>query len=109
MAKALTKEQMSLIKSSAPVLAEYGTTITKCFYSNLFNAHPELLHLFNHSNQKQTKQQRSISQYAIRHTANIEQLESLLPVVRQIAQKHRSLQVKPEHYPIVGHHLLAKN
>ncbi|MGN7310907.1 NO-inducible flavohemoprotein [Alkalicoccobacillus gibsonii] len=107
MAKALTKEQMSLIKSSAPVLAEYGTTITKCFYSNLFNAHPELLHLFNHSNQKQTKQQQALANTLYAAAANIEQLESLLPVVRQIAQKHRSLQVKPEHYPIVGHHLLA--
>lgn len=107
MAKALTKEQMSLIKSSAPVLAEYGTTITKCFYSNLFNAHPELLHLFNHSNQKQIKQQQALANTLYAAAANIEQLESLLPVVRQIAQKHRSLQVKPEHYPSVGHHLLA--
>ena len=31
----------------------------------------------------------------------------MLPVVKQIAQKHRSLAVKPEHYPIVGEHLLG--
>lgn len=80
MAKALTKEQMDCIKSSAPVLAEYGTTITKCFYSNLFNAHPELLNLFNHSNQKQTKQQQALANTLYAAAANIEQLESLLPV-----------------------------
>ncbi|WYP26386.1 NO-inducible flavohemoprotein [Alkalihalobacillus sp. FSL W8-0930] len=106
MAKALTKEQMDYIKSSVPVLAEHGTTITKCFYSNLFNAHPELINIFNHTNQKQTKQQQALANTLYAAAANIEQLESLLPVVRQIAQKHRSLQVKPEHYPIVGHHLL---
>ena len=37
---------------------------------------------------------------------NIDKLESILPVVKQIAHKHRSLGVKPEHYPIVGEHLL---
>lgn len=37
----------------------------------------------------------------------IDQLETILPAVKQIAQKHRSLAVKAEHYPIVGEHLLG--
>ena len=36
----------------------------------------------------------------------IDNLEVILPVVKQIAHKHRSLGIKPEHYPIVGKHLL---
>jgi nitric oxide dioxygenase len=39
--------------------------------------------------------------------ANIENLGAILPVVRQIGHKHRSLGVKAEHYPIVGENLLA--
>ncbi|WP_296202275.1 FAD-binding oxidoreductase [Psychrobacter sp. UBA3962] len=31
----------------------------------------------------------------------------LLPQVMQIGHKHRALQIKPEHYPIVGKHLLG--
>ncbi|WP_371931989.1 NO-inducible flavohemoprotein [Mesobacillus subterraneus] len=36
----------------------------------------------------------------------IDNLEAILPVVTQIAHKHRSLGIMPEHYPIVGKHLL---
>ncbi|MEK1833223.1 globin domain-containing protein [Priestia megaterium] len=36
----------------------------------------------------------------------IDRLETLLPVVKQIAHKHRSIGVKAEHYPIVGEFLL---
>ena len=31
----------------------------------------------------------------------------LLPAVVQIAHKHQSLNITPEHYPIVGYHLLG--
>jgi hemoglobin-like flavoprotein len=30
-----------------------------------------------------------------------------MPALERIGQKHRSLQIKPEHYPIVGENLLA--
>src|SRR5699024_3522638 len=39
--------------------------------------------------------------------ANIDQLEVILPADMPIAEKHRSLNIKPEHYPIVGKNLLA--
>src|SRR5699024_12864308 len=38
--------------------------------------------------------------------AHIDQLEAILPAVDPIAEKHRSLNIKPEHYPIVGKHLV---
>ncbi|MDF2838217.1 MAG: hmp, partial [Paenibacillus sp.] len=38
---------------------------------------------------------------------HIDRLEQILPAVKHIAHKHRSLGVKPEQYPIVGQHLLA--
>lgn len=36
----------------------------------------------------------------------IDNLEAIIPVVKQISHKHRSLGIKPEHYPIVGEYLL---
>lgn len=107
MSKQLSEQQVELIKSSVPVLAEHGLTITKQFYADLFEAHPELLNLFNHANQKQDKQQQALANTLYAAAANIENLGELLPVVKQIAHKHRSLQVKPKHYPIVGEHLLG--
>ena len=52
----LSQETMNIIKSTAPVLEVHGVTITKTFYKNLFEAHPELLNIFNHTNQSQGRQ-----------------------------------------------------
>lgn len=37
---------------------------------------------------------------------HIDKLEAIIPAVVQVAHKHRSLGVKPEHYPVVGENLL---
>nr|WP_026694887.1 NO-inducible flavohemoprotein [Peribacillus kribbensis] len=102
----LSQQNIDIIKSTAPVLAVKGTEITTVFYKNLFKNHPELLHIFNHTNQEQGRQQTALANVVYAAAVHIDQLEALLPAVKQIAQKHRSLQVKPEHYPIVGEHLL---
>ncbi|GAA0452223.1 NO-inducible flavohemoprotein [Alkalibacillus silvisoli] len=102
----LKEQQIQIIKSTAPVLREYGTQITTRFYNLLFENHPELLNIFNQANQKQGKQQQALANSIIAAAENIEQLEEIIPVVEKIAHKHRSIGVKPEHYPIVGENLL---
>jgi nitric oxide dioxygenase len=72
----------------------------------MFGNHPELLNIFNHANQKQGRQQRALAGAVYAAAMYIDNLEAILPVVEQIANKHRSLGIKPEHYPIVGKHLL---
>ena len=47
-----------------------------------------------------------MSNAVIAAAANIDRLENIVPVVKQISHKHRSIGVKPEHYPIVGKYLL---
>ncbi|NHN28578.1 NO-inducible flavohemoprotein [Paenibacillus agricola] len=103
----LSPQTIAIIKSTVPVLEVHGTEITTTFYQSLFNAHPELLHIFNHANQKQGKQQAALANAVYAAALHIDRLEAILPVVKQIAQKHRSLGVQPEHYPIVGQHLLG--
>lgn len=103
----LSQETMNVIKSTAPVLEVHGVTITKTFYKNLFAAHPELLNIFNHTNQEKGRQQTALANTVYAAAVHIENLEAILPVVHQIGQKHRSLGILPEHYPIVGQFLLA--
>ncbi|TDF98291.1 NO-inducible flavohemoprotein [Paenibacillus piri] len=103
----LNQATIQTIKSTVPVLEVHGTAITKRFYKLLFAAHPELLHLFNHANQKQGRQQTALANAVYAAAVHIDHLEAILPAVRQIGHKHRSLGVKPEHYPIVGSSLLA--
>ncbi|MGG1517773.1 NO-inducible flavohemoprotein [Paenibacillus oryzisoli] len=103
----LSEETIRIIKSTVPVLEVHGETITKRFYQRLFAAHPELLHIFNHANQKQGRQQTALANAVYAAALHIDRLEAILPAVKQIAHKHRSLGIKPEHYPIVGENLLG--
>lgn len=98
---------IEIVKSTVPVLEEHGTTITKVFYQNMFAEHPELLDIFNETNQKIGRQQNALASTVLAAAKHLDQLEVLLPQVTQISHKHRALQIKPEHYPIVGKHLLG--
>lgn len=102
----LNDKTIEIIKSTVPVLELHGVAITKRFYELLFTSHPELLNLFNHANQKQGKQQTALANAVYAAAVHIDNLAAIIPVVKQIGHKHRSLGVKPEHYPIVGEHLL---
>ncbi|MED4753266.1 NO-inducible flavohemoprotein [Brevibacillus choshinensis] len=103
----LNEKTIHVIKSTVPVLEVHGVAITKRFYERLFTQHPELLNVFNHANQKQGRQQTALANAVYAAAQHIDNLANILPVVKQIAHKHRSLGIKPEHYPIVGENLLA--
>lgn len=102
----LSQSTITTIKATVPALEAYGTDITTAFYKKLFETHPQLLNIFNHTNQQKGRQQNALATTVLAAAKYIDQLEVLLPAVKQIAHKHRSLQVKPEHYPIVGETLL---
>lgn len=104
--RALDSKTIEIIKSTVPVLEVRGKEITSRFYQLMFTNHPELLNIFNHANQKLGRQQGALANAVYAAASHIEQLEDILPVVKQIGHKHRSLGVKAEHYPIVGKHLL---
>ncbi|MDG0794979.1 NO-inducible flavohemoprotein [Cohnella ginsengisoli] len=103
----LSSRTIEIIKSTVPVLEQHGTAITKRFYQTMFAAHPELLNLFNHANQSQGRQQTALANVVYAAALHIDKLESILPVVKQIAHKHRSLGVTADQYPIVGKYLLG--
>lgn len=102
----LSENTKSIVKQTVPVLEQYGNEITKVFYTKLFEAHPALLNIFNKTNQAQGRQQTALAQTVLAAAKHIDHLEAIVPNVNQIAHKHRALQVKPEHYPIVGEFLL---
>jgi nitric oxide dioxygenase len=102
----LGQKRIDIVKSTVPVLEQNGEKITTRFYQLMFGAHPELLNIFNHANQKQGRQQRALAGAVYEAAKHIDDLSVILPVVNQIAQKHRSLGIKPEHYPIVGKYLI---
>ena len=103
----LTDSQREIIRATVPALRLHGEKITDRFYADLFEAHPALWNVFNPANQRPGGQSRSLAASILAYAANIDQLDRLGDMVERIAHKHGSLEVQPEHYPIVGHHLLG--
>jgi nitric oxide dioxygenase len=90
-----------------PVLEAHGELLTRHFYQRMFEKNPEVGPFFNPANQAAGSQQKALAAAICAYAANIDNLEILGGAVELIAQKHASLQIQPEHYPIVGENLLA--
>lgn len=103
----LSQKTIDIVKSTVPILEKRGTEITSHFYKRMFSNHPELLNIFNHANQQKGRQQTALANAVLAAAKHIDELEAILPAVKLIAHKHRSLGIKPEQYPIVGENLLA--
>ncbi|RVU85964.1 NO-inducible flavohemoprotein [Leucothrix sargassi] len=102
----LSKETIDIVKSTVPLLQDKGVLITSNFYERLFDTAPELKNIFNLANQKDNTQSRALADAVLAYAGNLDNLEVLLPAVSRIANKHASLGVLPEHYPLVGSCLL---
>lgn len=98
---------IQIVKSTVPVLASHGLTIVGRFYERIFAAHPALKNVFNMRHQQTGEQQRALAHAVHAYAANIDNQGALGGAVARIVHKHCSLNVAPEHYPIVGEHLLA--
>lgn len=102
----LSEQTREIIKQTVPVLEQHGTVITKTFYGNMLRDNKELLNYFNRVNQAKGDQPSALATTILAAAKNIDDLSVILPHVKQIAHKHRALQIMPEHYPIVGENLL---
>lgn len=106
MAAPPTAEQIAIVKSTAPIIKEHGRAITDAFYTNLLSVHPELKNYFSLRNQQTGAQQLALANAVFAYAAYIDDLANLSEAVERIAQKHASLFIQPEHYPIVGKFLV---
>ncbi len=102
----LSEKNIQIVKSTAPVVALHGETITHRFYQEMLSQHPELRNIFNAANQKTGRQQTALANALFAYATYIDQPEALTATIQRIAHKHVSLNIKPEQYPIVGKHLL---
>ena len=103
----LTPQTVATIKATIPFLQENGTNLTKHFYKRLFAGNPEVTEYFNTSNQESGIQQQALGGAICAFAQNIETPENLASAISKISNKHASLGIQPEHYPIVGEHLLG--
>ncbi|WCK56802.1 NO-inducible flavohemoprotein [Aneurinibacillus sp. Ricciae_BoGa-3] len=104
--KTLEPAKLAIVKATLPTVLEHGEEITKRFYQRLLGNHPELKDLFNQTHQKIGHQPKALANAVYAAAANIENLSAIMPALEHIGYKHKSLNIKPEQYPIVGENLL---
>lgn len=103
----LDQKTIDIIKSTVPALKAHGLEITKHFYQTMFINNPEVKPFFNMDRQASGEQPKALAMTVLAAAENIDQLEKLLPVVKNIGKRHVEVGILPEHYPIVGKNLLA--
>jgi nitric oxide dioxygenase len=103
----LSVKTVAIVKSITPAVAANAEVITRRFYERMFRENPEVKAYFNQAHQHTGGQQKALAGAIYAYFAHIDDLGALTPAVELIAQKHCSLGIRPEHYPIVGKHLLA--
>lgn len=103
----LSSSMITTVKATAPLLADHGYAIIQRFYTRLFQAHPALQNIFNRRHQERGEQQRALASALHAYAAHVDNVGALHTALTRIAHKHASVGVKPEQYPLVGHHLLA--
>lgn len=103
----LNAHTRNLVKATAPILRQHGETLTRHFYARMFRDNPELRQIFNQGHQQAGSQQQALAMAVAAYAEHIDDPSVLAPVLTRIAHKHVSLGIRAEHYPIVGHHLLA--
>jgi nitric oxide dioxygenase len=103
----MNTEQKALVTATVSTLKEHGVALTTHFYRRMFEHNPELKNVFNMGNQQNGKQQMALAMAVLAYAENIEDPSVLVHAVTKIGHKHVSLDIRPEHYAIVGRHLIA--
>ena len=102
----LTEQQRAIVKSTVPLLEAGGEALTTHFYRILLEENEGVQPLFNSVHQQTGAQPRALARSVLMYAKHIDDLSGLGNLPAQIIHKHVSLQVQPEHYPIVGAYLL---
>ena len=103
----MTPDQKTLVTATVSTLKENGVALTTHFYRRMFEHNPELKNVFNMSNQQNGKQQVALAMAVLAYAENIGDPSVLVHAFTKIGHKHVSLGIRPEHYAIVGRHLIT--
>ncbi|QIB65826.1 NO-inducible flavohemoprotein [Kineobactrum salinum] len=103
----LSQQTRAIIAATLPAVKANAEEITGVFYPLMFERYPEVRDYFNLAHQAQGSQRRALANAVVAYASNLDRLELLGDAVNLIVHKHASLNIQPEHYPLVGECLLA--
>lgn len=99
----LSPEEIELLQSSFAEVEKDVDGFTGRFYAHLFEAHPELKHLFKGEMSKQGRLLATMLKAAIQSASK---LENVVPTVEASGRRHCGYGVQKEDYGAVGESLL---
>ena len=104
----LSPASEAIITATAAVVAEHADQITATFYPDMFEAHPELLNIFNTANQAIGEQPKALAASVVAFAVQLidPAAPDFTPVMQRIAYKHVSLGIQATEYTIVEHYLM---
>ncbi len=99
----MTPRQIEIVKQSFAKIMPFQDQAAELFYCRLFELDPSLRLMFR-SDMSEQKQKLMLALAMV--VSNIEKMDGLLPVVRQLGQRHKIYGVRTRHYDVVGAALL---
>lgn len=102
----LDDQTIATISATAPVLQTHGLAIVQRMYTLMFAAEPSIQRMFNPAAQRPSRQHGALAHAVWAYAANAHDPSVLFPTIELINHKHVAHRIQPEHYPIVGRHLL---
>lgn len=105
----LSESSAAVVTATLPAVQAHGEAITGRFYQRMFDAHPELLDIFNRGNQATGQQRAALAAAVVAYAEHLTVGGGVPwgPILDRIAHKHASLGITATQYTIVGRHLLA--
>ncbi|MGO2658509.1 globin domain-containing protein [Mycetocola reblochoni] len=106
----LTPRSATLIAATLPLVSEHMEQISADFYRRLFSAHPALeSDLFNRGNQARGDQQRALAGAVVAFARHLTTpgAPPVAELMARISNKHASLGIVEDQYPVVHEHLFA--
>jgi hemoglobin-like flavoprotein len=99
----LTQQQIELVQQTFGLVAPNAEAVAQLFYGRLFELDPSLRPLFRGDLREQGRKLMQMLSVAV-HA--LDRLETILPAVQALAERHVGYGVKIEHYATVGAALL---
>jgi hemoglobin-like flavoprotein len=100
----ITKAQIELVKETWKKIIPISDIAAKNFYVRLFDQYPEIKPMFDGADllEQCKKLIKAINMVAV----SLERIETLIPMIRELGQRHVSYGVEDQHYGQVGETLL---
>jgi methyl-accepting chemotaxis protein len=93
------------LETSFDLLAPRGEELVDIFYARLFAAAPSVEPLFSATDMRRQKAKLLATLVLVRNS--LRDLDTLVPKLRELGERHGAYGAQPDHYPVVGAALIA--